>query len=105
MDGLEPGVNDRARERLLVIHGADYVDPLQAWRQGRLGRSWGCPAVRRAVAHQVIDSLKHGQLLFAYYPDRQWLRDSRFLRCEGPASTASQRAPAFTPRRNTLTQH
>lgn len=91
MDGLEPGVNDRARERLLVMHGADYVDPQQARRQGRLGRSWGCPAVRRAVAHQVIDSLKDGQLLFAYYPDLQWLRDSRFLRCELPASAASQK--------------
>ncbi len=90
MDGLEPGVNDRARERLLVMHGADYVDPQQAQRQGRLGRSWGCPAVRRAVAHQVIDSLKDGQLLFAYYPDLKWLSDSRFLRCEVPAAAASQ---------------
>ena len=88
MDGLEPGVNDRARERLLVIHGADYVDPKQATRQGRLGRSWGCPALRRAVAHQVIDSLKGGQMVFAYYPDRQWLGGSRFLGCNATASLA-----------------
>src|SRR5690606_40142215 len=46
MDGLEPGFNDRARERLIVMHGADYVDPRQALQQGRLGRSFGCPAVR-----------------------------------------------------------
>ena len=92
MDGLEPGVNDRARERLLVIHGADYVNPQQATRQGRLGRSWGCPALRRAVAHEVIDSLKDGQMVFAYYPDRGWLGGSRFLGCGATASVASKLA-------------
>jgi hypothetical protein len=82
MDGLEPGFNDRARERLLVMHGADYVDPAQAKRQGRLGRSWGCPAVRRAVARPVIDSLAQGQLLFAYARDREWLDGTRFFGCD-----------------------
>lgn len=90
MDGLEAGVNDRARERLLVMHGADYVDEQQARRQGRLGRSWGCPAVRRAVAQQVIDSLKGGQMLFAYYPDRQWLDHSRFLQCGASVAASGQ---------------
>lgn len=88
MDGLEPGINDRARERLLVIHGADYVDPVQALRQGRLGRSYGCPALRRAVAGKVIDSLKEGQLVFAYYPDMEWLDSSRFLNCDAGAAIA-----------------
>lgn len=81
MDGLEPGINGRARERLIVMHGADYVDPAQAQRQGRLGRSWGCPAVRTAVAREVIDALKDGQLVFAYAKDRAWLNGSRFLHC------------------------
>ena len=90
MDGLEPGFNDRARERLLVIHGADYVNPVQAKKQGRLGRSYGCPALRRAVADGVIDSLKDGQLVFAYYPDTKWLGSSRFLNC---AATASAKGP------------
>jgi len=88
MDGLEPGVNDKARERLLVMHGADYVDPVQAGRQGRLGRSWGCPAVRSAAARGVIDSLKDGQLLFAYADDGAWLNGSRFLHC-----AAAERKP------------
>jgi hypothetical protein len=57
------------------------VDPLQALKQGRLGRSFGCPALRPAVAHAVIDTLKQGQLLFAYYPDAEWLATSRFLHC------------------------
>ena len=88
MDGLEPGVNDRARDRALVMHGAWYVDPLQALKQGRLGRSLGCPALRPQVAHAVIDSLKQGQLLFAYYPDRDWLAHSRLLDCGGTATAA-----------------
>ncbi|WP_374604795.1 murein L,D-transpeptidase catalytic domain family protein [Arenimonas sp.] len=85
MDGLEPGVNDAARERLIVMHGAPYVNPLAAVAQGRLGRSYGCPAVRPEVARDVIDTLKQGQLVFAYYPDPDWLQGSRFLGCESTA--------------------
>ena len=81
LDGLEPGINDNARKRLLVMHRAWYVDPLQALKQGRLGRSYGCPALRPQVARAVIDTLKQGQLLFAYYPDAEWLATSRFLHC------------------------
>ncbi len=90
MDGLEPGINDRARARAIVMHGAPYVNPELAQRQGRLGRSFGCPAVRREVAHGVIDSLKQGQLLFAYYPDADWLSQSTFLQCA--ASTLAEQA-------------
>lgn len=88
MDGLDRGVNDAARDRLIVMHGAPYVDPAQARRQGRLGRSFGCPAVRPEVAREMIDTLKHGQLLFAYYPDDRWLAGSRHFGCSG--RTASQ---------------
>lgn len=81
MDGLEPGINDHARDRAVVMHGAWYVDPDMAIRQGRLGRSYGCPALRPEVATEVIDSLKQGQLLFAYYPEKKWLAHSRLLSC------------------------
>lgn len=81
MEGLEPGINDLARPRAIVMHGAWYVDPLKALAQGRLGRSLGCPALRPQVARAVIDALKQGQMLFAYYPDRQWLSKSRYLGC------------------------
>lgn len=81
MDGLEPGVNDQARSRAIVMHGAPYVDPAMARQQGRLGRSYGCPALRPAIASAVIDTLKQGQLVFAYYPDQEWLTHSRFFRC------------------------
>ncbi|MDR2212244.1 MAG: murein L,D-transpeptidase catalytic domain family protein [Pseudomonadales bacterium] len=81
MDGLEPGFNDKARERAIVMHGADYVDDGVIDQLGRLGRSWGCPAVSLGIARPMIDALKGGQLLFAYYPDLQWLSSSRYLHC------------------------
>jgi hypothetical protein len=81
MDGLERGVNDNAQERAIVIHGASYVSAAEAREQGRIGRSWGCPAVRLAVAHPLIDALKGGQMLFSYYPDKRWLSSSPYLKC------------------------
>ena len=76
LDGLERGVNDRARERAIVIHGAPYVNAATAKANGYLGRSLGCPAVRPEVARELIDAVKGGGLLFAYYPDQDWLRTS-----------------------------
>ena len=81
LDGLEPGFNGRARERAIVMHGAPYVDAAFADAHGRLGRSWGCPALREAVARQVIDFVRGGGVIFSYYPDAGWLRESRFLNC------------------------
>lgn len=79
LDGLERGVNDRARERAIVIHGAPYVSDDLARTTGRLGRSWGCPAVREAVARGIIDRVKGGGLVFAYAENDEWLRSSPFL--------------------------
>lgn len=81
MQGLEPGVNDAAMARAIVMHGAPYVDAAQGKRMGRLGRSWGCPAVRSAVAKPMIDLLKGGQFVFSYYPDQAWLARSALLNC------------------------
>jgi hypothetical protein len=86
LDGLEKGVNDNARARAIVVHGAPYVNPALAKTQGRLGRSWGCPALRPEVAKEVIDNLKQGQMLFAYYPDKDWLAHSPFLKCNTRAT-------------------
>ena len=81
LDGLEPGINDHARDRAIVMHGANYVNPEMALRQGRLGRSYGCPAVRPAVAKPMIDALKQGQLLFAYSAAADWRASSTLLTC------------------------
>lgn len=79
LKGLEPGFNDRARDRAIVIHGAPYVNEAIIHSQGRLGRSLGCPAVRPAIAHRLIDTLRDGSFVFAYYPDPDWLHHSQLL--------------------------
>lgn len=82
LDGLEPGVNDRARDRALVVHGADYATPAFVAEHGRLGRSWGCPALDPRVHRAVIDAIRGGTAVFAYYPDADWLASSPYLHCE-----------------------
>ncbi|EJM54135.1 Ykud domain-containing protein [Pseudomonas sp. GM49] len=89
MEGLEPGFNDNAYDRAIVIHGAPYVSPVLARANGRIGRSLGCPAVRPAIAHRLIDSMKDGQLLFSYYPDQRWLKSSSYINC-GSGTVASR---------------
>lgn len=79
LQGLDRGFNDRARSRAIVMHGAKYVNPGAARAQGRLGRSWGCPAVRAEVARPMIDTVKEGSAIFAYYPDDRWLSSSKYL--------------------------
>jgi hypothetical protein len=93
--GLEPGTNDLAQERAIVIHGANYATAEFAALHGRLGRSWGCPALDPAVHRAVIDTIRGGTALFAYHPDPDWLESSPFLRCDA-ATTASSDAEADT---------
>jgi hypothetical protein len=69
LDGLDPGVNDNARARAIVVHGAPYVNAAIAKANGYLGRSLGCPAVRPEIAHALIDTIKNGSLIFAYGTD------------------------------------
>jgi hypothetical protein len=89
LDGLEPGFNGHARDRAIVMHGAPYVNEAVAKSNGRLGRSWGCPALREAVARNVIDMVRGGGVIFSYYPDATWLKTSRFLNCRAPKDPAS----------------
>jgi hypothetical protein len=79
LDGLDKGLNDRARERAIVMHGAPYVSPAFVKANGRLGRSHGCPAVSDGVARELINRVKGGGLVFAYYPDAQFLKASKYL--------------------------
>jgi hypothetical protein len=79
LNGLDERFNDRARERAIVMHGAPYVSEDFVRAQGRLGRSWGCPALREGVAREVIDRVKGNGLVFAYYPDQKWLESSKYL--------------------------
>ena len=79
LKGLDEGVNDMAWDRAMVMHGAYYVSREAVKVLGRLGRSWGCPAVRAEIAGKIIDTLRGGSAIFAYYPDKNWLTHSAFL--------------------------
>jgi hypothetical protein len=78
--GLEEGVNDMASDRAIVLHGAYYVSREAIRVLGRLGRSWGCPAVRSEIAQKLIDTIRGGSAIFAYYPEKSWLSNSVYLR-------------------------
>ena len=79
LDGLEKGYNDKAMERSIVVHGADYADESNLAGRGYLGRSYGCPALPRKISKLVIDKIKEGNMVFAYYPDEKYLRNSSIL--------------------------
>lgn len=82
INGLEQGFNNLAEERAIVIHGAWYVSQAYIHRAGRLGLSWGCPAVPEDVIKPLINTIKGGTFLFSYYPDPNWLAHSKFLHCQ-----------------------
>jgi len=68
LDGLESGINDKARARAIVMHGADYVSNEFIRSHGRLGRSLGCPAVPVDLSEDIIKTIKGGSCLFIYAP-------------------------------------
>ena len=82
LSGLEPGINDKARQRAIVVHGSPDVSHAFAAEWGTIGLTWGCPAVPQDVAPQIIDSIAGGSAIFAYYPDAQWLQQSHYLHCD-----------------------
>lgn len=66
LDGLEKGINDKVRTRAIVMHGADYVSAEFIMRHGRLGRSFGCPAVPQELSKEIIQTIRGGSCLFIY---------------------------------------
>lgn len=79
LQGLEKGINDNAYNRRVVIHGAWYVEPDFIKKTGRAGRSWGCPSVATTLAKPIINTIKNGSVVFAYYPDKYYLAHSGYV--------------------------
>ena len=71
LDGVEKGVNDHARDRGVVVHGAYYANPNILWTQNYLGRSQGCPAIPEKLNAKLISIIKDKSCLFIYHPSRQ----------------------------------
>jgi L,D-transpeptidase catalytic domain len=76
LEGIEPGWNDHANRRAIIMHPADYVseDHIRQW--GLLGRSEGCPAIPRELDQPIIDEIKGGSCLFLYAPNKIYLQRS-----------------------------
>lgn len=79
LEGLEKNINDKAYERAIVIHGADYVSKKMARERGFIGRSYGCPAIPRDVAPKIIRTIKDGSLLFIYHPNKKYDKQSKLI--------------------------
>jgi len=79
LKGCEKGFNDKAQERHIVMHGADYVSERFIKRNGYLGRSHGCPAIPKEETHNIINTISNGSCLFIYHPNQKYLKQSRYL--------------------------
>jgi hypothetical protein len=79
VEGVEKGFNDKALERAIVVHGANYLGDNFLRRSPFSGRSWGCPAVPQAENAKVINIIKGGSCLFIYYPSDNYLNKSSIL--------------------------
>lgn len=79
LKGLEEGINDKARERAIVMHGAWYASETMIKKFGRLGRSYGCPSVPENIHKELINSISHNTVLFIYHSSKEYRTDSGFF--------------------------
>ncbi|MGM8360516.1 murein L,D-transpeptidase catalytic domain family protein [Flavobacterium sp. ARAG 55.4] len=79
LDGIEKGINDNARNRAVVVHGANYVSNSFIQNNKRLGRSLGCPAVPVEVTNKLIETIQNKTCLFIYYPSKSYKQLSRLV--------------------------
>lgn len=79
LDGIERGINDKARNRAVVMHGADYVSEQFIRQNKRLGRSLGCPALPEELTAEIIDLVKNKSCLFIYHPTKTYAVTSKLL--------------------------
>ena len=80
LDGLDNGYNDNARDRAIVMHAASYAEPLTIKELGRLGKSFGCPALPSDGFSSIVHHIKENAILFHYYPDENYLKNCVWLR-------------------------
>jgi hypothetical protein len=79
IEGLERGINDKADERKIVVHGSEYVGSNFLRNNKFNGRSFGCPAVPAKDTYKVINTIKEGSCLFIYHPTKNYISKSKIL--------------------------
>lgn len=79
LEGIEAGINDKAKQRAIVIHGADYVNEALIKKQGYIGRSLGCPAVPQNQVKDIIQTIKGSSLFYIHAPDKNYLQKSNLI--------------------------
>lgn len=79
LKGCEKGINDKATERAIVMHGAAYANENFLQGNGYLGRSFGCPAVPEKINKKIIDVIKNGSCVFLYHPTKKYITHSKIL--------------------------
>ncbi len=79
LEGIEAGINDKAKQRAIVIHGADYVNEQLIKKQGYIGRSLGCPAVPNNQVKDIIETIKGSSLFYIHTPDKSYLQKSNLI--------------------------
>jgi hypothetical protein len=77
--GVEPGINDKAYLRSIVVHGADYIEEDWLKNSTYMGRSYGCPAIPKKESEKIINTIKNGTCLFIYHPSARYLNGSKIL--------------------------
>jgi hypothetical protein len=90
LDGIDTSFNDNARVRGLIVHGAWYVSEEMKKKYGRMGKSWGCPAVPLDEARAIIDAIKNGSCLFIYFNDDEYLKKSKYLELKSAIENKEQ---------------
>lgn len=79
LKGCEQGINNRAYDRAIVVHGSEYVTDEFLKSNGFLGRSFGCPALPEKMTKKIIDVIKNGSCIFIYHPTQKYLLTSPVL--------------------------
>ena len=104
LDGVEPGINDKARERAIVMHGADYVSRDFIHQYGRLGRSYGCPSIPMEDHEKYINLLSGRSCVYIHFPDNKYLNNSSMFAME-PALDEMSRFSTEPFRKNLALMH
>jgi len=79
IEGMEKDINNNAGKRAIVFHGAAYVSLDYIGKYGRIGRSFGCPALPQDMNRIIIDIIKDKSCVFIYAPDPLYFMNSTMI--------------------------